>query len=276
MKIKNRRTRLVVVLLILAFSLGVSTPAHGQVKSRELDTQPSPEDPQWHFNVSPYLWLLGVDGTVGLAGHEAKVQQSFGDVFSHLKFGAMGLTEVRRKRLGVLLDLLYARVGGQQAVPVAGIPSAVNVKITESTFTLNPDIAYRLYQNDRVSIDALGGIRYRHLGIRIALNPDPIGGSPFSGSNDWADGVGGGRFQVKLTPRIGAFFVGDAGAGGSDLTWQLVTGLGYEVGKRTTLNLGYRHEYVDRHGVNNFLFNMTQHGLILGTTFQITKPAPSM
>jgi hypothetical protein len=75
--------------------------------------------------------------------------------------------------------------------------------------------------------------------------------------------------QIKLTPRIGAFFLGDAGAGGADVTWQAVTGLGYKLGKSATLQLGYRRDYVDRYGSSGFIFNMTQQGLILGSTFEI-------
>jgi len=257
------------VLLRTALCFAICAAVHGQVLPGQLDTQISVDDDHWRLSISPYLWLAGTTGAVGLAGHEAQVSSSFGDILSHIKFGLMGLSEARRKRVGILVDFLFIRVGDQQAVPLAGIPNGVNVEATQNTFTLSPYIAYRLYQNDRVSMDALAGIRYWHLGAAIKLNPDPIGGSPFSGTNNWADGVGGGRLQIKLTPRIGAFFLGDAGAGGADVTWQAVTGLGYKLGKSATLQLGYRRDYVDRYGSSGFIFNMTQQGLILGSTFEI-------
>lgn len=41
----------------------------------------------------------------------------------------MGLGEVRRGRVGVLTDLLFVRVGDQQAVPVPQLPIPVQVKL---------------------------------------------------------------------------------------------------------------------------------------------------
>jgi hypothetical protein len=255
------------ILLTAAVVLGMSELAPAQIETQS-DAASSAQSEGWQFSVSPYLWPASLHGTVGLAGHDAEVRPSTGDVLSHLKFGAMGLIEARHGRILVLSDLFYVREGAEQAVSVAGIPIALNVKVSTSTFTFSPYLAYRVYENDRLSIDALGGVRYWSLGTRIALNPDPLGGSPYSGSETWADGVGGSRVQLKLTSRIGAFAAADAGAGGSNLTWQLLTGVGYRIGKSSTLQIGYRREYADRTGPNGFVYDTTQHGLIIGTTFR--------
>src|ERR1700761_3299284 len=112
--------------------------------------------PPWHISASPYLWLAGLDGNLSLAGHEAAVHQSFADIFSNLKVGVMGLTEVRRGHIGILTDLLFVRVGDQKAVAVPQLPFPVNVELTTNTFTLTPELAYRVYSQKYFSADVLG------------------------------------------------------------------------------------------------------------------------
>jgi hypothetical protein len=241
--------------------------ASGQVEAESNSNQLVFDKDTWHVSASPYLWLAGLDGNLTLAGHEAAVHQSFGDIFSNLKVGVMGLTEVRRGRVGVLTDLLFVRVGDQKAVAVPQLPFPVNVTITTNTFTLTPEMAYRIYSHKYVSADVLGGLRFYHLGANSNFDAGPLGQVPYSGSNNWADAVGGARFLFRLTPKIGAFLIGDAGGGGSDPTWQIVYGAGYRVTKRTTAQIGYRRLYFNRGGTNTSL-EATQQGLVLGTTIR--------
>jgi hypothetical protein len=127
-------------MLLLATSCLFPFYAKGQVEAEPALDQPVAANDNWHVSVSPYLWLAGLDGNLPLAGHEADVRQSFGDIFSNLKFGVMGLTEVRRGRVGVLTDLLFVRVGDQHAVAVPQLPFPANVTITTSTFTVTLEL----------------------------------------------------------------------------------------------------------------------------------------
>ncbi len=82
-------------------------PQRATAQVEPLPDQPAPPDNLWHISASPYLWMAGLNGNLSIAGHEAAVHQSFGDIFSNLKFGVMGLTEVRRGQIGILTDLLF-------------------------------------------------------------------------------------------------------------------------------------------------------------------------
>jgi hypothetical protein len=230
--------------------------------------QPAPPDNLWHISASPYLWMAGLNGTLTLAGHEAAVHQSFGDIFSNLKFGVMGLSEIRRDKIGILTDLLFVRVGDQKAIAVPQLPFPVNVSLTTNTFTLTPELAYRVYDEKYFSADVLGGMRYYHLGANSNFNAGPLGQFPYSGSDNWADVVGGARLLVRATPKIGGFLIGDAGGGGSSPTWQLAFGAGYRVTKRSTVQIGYRRLYFHRDGGNPISIDATQQGLVLGTTMR--------
>jgi hypothetical protein len=242
-------------------------------------TQPSPASPDlnnlsfhddtWHMAISPYLWMAGMDANLTVAGRTTQVTQSFGDIFSNLKFGFMGLTETRRGRLGILTDLMYIKLGDETAVPIANLPNTLNLKNDISSFTLAPYGAYRLVGNDRGSVDALVGLRYYHTGTTIKAEFKDFSTQSFSTTDNWADALGGGRLRANLTPKIHVFFLGDAGGGGSELTWQIVAGGGYQLSKRWSADLAYRRLYFNRQPGGNSGLEQTQKGLVLGATFQI-------
>lgn len=250
----------------IGLTVAICPIAQGQIDADAPADQPEFRDDHWHVNVSPYLWLAGMNGTVSLTGYQVEVKQSFGQIFENLKFGVMGFSEVRRGHVGTLMDLMYVRLGDETAVPIAGLPNALNVKTSLDSFTLTPYFAYRLLGNQRGTIDLLIGGRYYHMGAQITAEIAQVGKVSPSRSNDWADIVQGGRFQLNITPKLGAFFIGDAGGGGSDLTWQIAGGVGYRLSKRWSTVIAYRRLYFHRQTSNVFGLAQTQQGLLLGVT----------
>src|SRR5262249_48326729 len=109
--------------LVLCFC-GIAT-AQVEPETKKVDV-PFHED-TWHVTISPYLWMAGMDGTLSIGGHEAQVKQSFTDIFSSLKFGVMGLTDIHRGRIGILTDVMWIRLGDEKSIPVQGLPSGVDL-----------------------------------------------------------------------------------------------------------------------------------------------------
>jgi len=212
--------------------------------------------------------MAGMNGVVGFGGRGVQVDQSFSDIFHNLKFGVMGLSEVRRNRTGIITDLIYIRLGDETATPIEGLQNTIDVKTSLNTFTLTPYLSYRIVGGDRGSIDMLSGARYYHIGASIS-GEEGSGRVSFSTTDNWADFVEGGRFKLNLTPSIGAFFLGDVGGGGSALTWQVVGGIGYKWSKRWSTELGYRRLYFDRRGDHGLHIEQTQQGLIVGATVRL-------
>ncbi|NYF91348.1 hypothetical protein RBB79_17120 [Tunturiibacter empetritectus] len=244
-------SRPVAVLSCVVLSL-LSLTANAQIEVESPQQEPTFDNDVWHVSVSPYLWLAGLDGNLNLLGHDAAVHQSFGDIFSNLKVGFMGLGEVRRGRVGVLTDLLFVRVGDQAAVPVLQLPLPVQVKLTTTTFTLTPEFAYRVYSQKHFTADVLGGFRFYHLGANSNFNAGPLGQAFYSGTNDWADVTGCARLLARATPKIGVFLIGDAGGGGSSPTWEIAYGAGYKILKDATAQIGYKRLYFNRQDGNAF------------------------
>ena len=256
-----------IVILIVAFTIGARVEA--QVEPETPVTPASFHQDSWHASISPYLWLAAMNGTIAVAGHEASVNQSFADIFSNLKLGVMGLTEVRRGQVGILTDLMYVWLGNEKAIPVEGLPGPLNLNNNLNTLTLTPEIAYRLFAGNRVAVDLLVGIRYYHADAKIKATVSQVGQVSYSAADNWVDGIEGARFQVNLSRRVGVFFIGDAGGGGSHFSWQIATGIGYRLNRRWTSQFGYRRLYYQRRSGPNFDLDQTQQGLILGITYRL-------
>jgi hypothetical protein len=75
----------------------------------------------------------------------------------------------------------------------------------------------------------------------------------------------GARFRVNLAKGWYANLIGDAGGfgAGSQLTWQVFTGLGKEFKQRYSVLLGYRYLDVDYKN-GGFLFDTHMSGLLAG------------
>jgi len=111
---------------------------------------------------------------------------------------------------------MWIRLGDEPAVAVEGFPIGANVKTSLNTFTLTPELAYRIVGNQRGAIDFLIGGRYYHVGSEITATGGPAPASvSYSSSNNWVDFVQGARFQVNITSCLGSFLSGDFGGGGS-------------------------------------------------------------
>lgn len=241
-------------------------------ESPEGKTQaPGPSEPStnvasdWHADFVPYLWFSGLHGNVGAAGYVVPANVSFSDVFSRLNIGLMGVTDVRRKRIGLLTDLLFISIStNQKTTPVQG-GAYSGFTVNAKTFFVAPEVYYRLVDKERFSVDAIAGARIWHLDNSISLLPGTLPGAAVGQTQAWADPILGARFRVNLAKGWYANLIGDAGGfgAGSQLTWQVFTGVGKEIKQKYSVLLGYRYLDVDyRNG--GFLYDAHMSGLLAG------------
>ncbi len=227
-------------------------------------------DDGWHLAVSPYLWFPGVHGTVvGPNGNGLGFSASPGDLLSHFRFGIMGAVEARHKRIVTSLDMMWIRLGADNAIPFPPLNAAsANIHATE--FLLTPKIGFRLINEKMIKVDALAGIRYWHLGETLNFNPSLLGLN-FNGSTNFVDPVVGGRIQVFLTPKIGVTILGDVGGWdtGSQLEYQVGGLIGYRIKPALSLEVGYRYLYVDYRNGRGAVFDVTTEGVLFGVTINL-------
>ena len=238
----------------------------GQSTGTSSSTAAAPDD-GWHFVVAPYLWLTGVHGTAGTPTRELSIHASAGDLLSHFRFGLMGLVEADHKRIVLPLDIIWARLGDNQALPFPNLP-ATTAEFKASEFILTPKVGYRLLDQKKIKIDALTGFRYWHLGQNLQFSPSRLGLN-FSGSQNWVDPLVGGRILGDLTPKASVAIGGDVGGWGtgSQLDYQFFGVLGYKIKPALTLQAGWRYMYVNYRSTT--VFDVAMSGVVLGVTINL-------
>lgn len=135
---------------------------------------PTPDAPssEWEFRASPYGWLTGLDGTVGVGGLTGEIDQSFSDILPSLKMAAALQFEARNGRWGIIADGFYADMGASSNPP-GPLYDYVNVDIKE--FLGELDIAYRVYEGPSGFVDIYAGLRYNNISGDFEGNLDTAG-----------------------------------------------------------------------------------------------------
>jgi hypothetical protein len=222
----------------------------------------------WHFAVSPYLWFPGVHGTIGARGHDASIHVSPGDLLSHFRFGLMGLVDTRYKRIVLPLDMVWVRLGANNALALTD--NAVSARIRGEEFILTPKVGYRLIDSQIVKIDALTGFRYWHFGESLTFSPSTLG-LKFSSSQNWVDPLVGGRITGNLSPKVSVSIGGDVGGWntGSLLDYQIAGVLGYRIKPAVVLQAGYRYLAVDYRNGGTTKINTVTSGVLFGATITL-------
>jgi hypothetical protein len=253
-------------LVLLCSMASIPRTAHAQ--SADSTTQEQVENTParvWHVDIAPYLWFSGVHGTVGAGSYQSSVHVSAGDVLSNLDIGIMGAVEARYSRLVIPVDFLWVKLTDDRGTPLGLIAQSVKATLNEDIFT--PKVGYRLVESPKIKVDALGGLRYWHLGATLTLQPTSLNKSTY-GSSDWVDALGGARFQALLTRKTVLTISGDAGGGGASLDYQIVGLLGYKV-KRVTLQGGWRYLTIHRNPTGPTFADISMTGVLIGVVIPI-------
>lgn len=252
-------------LNLLACVPGLRAQSQSTVATSAKADTPDPADQGWHVDVAPYLWLAGMNGTVGADGQQGSVHLSASDVLSHFDFGLMGAVESRYKRIVIPIDFMWVKLSDKKGLPVDQEAESVHVQLNEDIFT--PKIGYRVIDKPGFKADALIGLRYWHLGTTLNLQPTQVNGG-FYGTANWVDAVEGARFEAMLTPKVILTIAGDAGGGGSRLDYQVVGLLGYKL-KKITLQAGWRYLAIHKAPGGNAFVDLAQTGVILGAVIPL-------
>jgi hypothetical protein len=89
-------------------------------------------DSKWEFIVTPYLWMVGIDGDVTTKGIKADADVKFGDIIKDLDFGGEVHVEAWKGRWGIFLDATYVKLSDDEEFvsPTLGRVD-VNVEVKE-------------------------------------------------------------------------------------------------------------------------------------------------
>jgi hypothetical protein len=223
-------------------------------------SSPSSSAEDWQFEVVPYLWASGIDGPVGIRDRTADVDASFANILSHLHFASMALADAQRDRLVVMTDVLYTDLRGHSATPG---PLFSSVDPQQRLFIFSPAGGFRVLDRQGTSVDVVGGIRFWRLKTELQFETGLLPGIGLEASRSWVDGIAGLRARTYLSSKWWVSGYGDLGAGGSQLTYQIVGNAGVDIHERFALDFGYRYLSVD-YDKDTFLFDTAIHGPLFG------------
>jgi hypothetical protein len=131
------------------------------------------KDPNgWSFILEPYLWGLGVDGTVGVKRFDTHVDYNPVTVVKHLDWGIMAKGEVRKGKWGILGDGFFAQLSAS-GDPPGPLYNSANIKLQQGMAELA--LAYRIIDDRRGFLDIYAGARYNYFGIDVDASIDKSG-----------------------------------------------------------------------------------------------------
>lgn len=247
------RARAEAAWLGMALCLGATATAAAQ------------EQKAWTYSVTPYFWMAGLQGQVGIRDLTADVDESFSDIFDNLKFGAMAYVEARYRPWTFGLDAFYVSLKETHAVARTLVSG--EIVATQKELMLQPTVGYTIVADSGVSLDVVAGARYWNMNMGFEVNPTNFPGVSRSRTIDWADATIGAR--IRWTPaklwRVNLY--GDGGGGGSDGTFQALGTVGYDAWSWGTVVAGYRFLYAD-YNRDDVLFDVQMNGPLLAVAFR--------
>jgi hypothetical protein len=281
---------LVVGLLVT----GASSGARAQQPAGMAQTNGAPSG--WSFNVAPYLWVPTVNTTLnynlpsGLAGRlPTDLSVDPGQLLSHLDFATAFAADAQYGRFSVLTDFMFMKLNANSAhfksinfdggapIPISSsAQTSTSTTLSATLWTLEG--GYTVVQGDWGNFDVIAGFRYFGVDSRtnysLALSvTGPRGNGPtFGGIGSvsanpaiW-NGIGGFRGRIRISNT--GFFIPyyfDIGAGGSNLTWQIASGVGYQTGW-AGVSLTYRYLSFEQ-GNNAVVQSLSMGGPMLMVNF---------
>jgi opacity protein-like surface antigen len=226
----------------------------------------------WSFGGNIYLWGASIGGETASGGD---LDISFSDLLKNLDMAFMGGINARKDKWTLAADLIYLNADeenkGQINFPIGpgGLPVPTETDVRLKSWVVTPTVQYNLLENDKGSLNLLGGARYLWIDVEFKAKIEgPLDTRKTkiedSGSN-W-DGILGVRGQIELADKWYLPYHLDVGTGQSDLTWQAFGGLGYRF-KKVDGVLGYRYMYWDFDD-NDALDDLNLSGFLAGVRFR--------
>ena len=231
-------------------------------------TDPAEQESGWQFSASPYLWMSGMKGDMGVVEEvePVGVDLSFVDILGALKFALMGSLEARNGRFVATTDALFLTMGADEDIDIRE-EDFLDVELDTKTFIATATGGYRAVDRGSMFVDVFAGGRFYSMKTSLDLEGPQ---RSFSGSKteNWIDPVMGARFQAPLGQNWSVQTYADIGGFGmgSHFTWQVIGLIEYDLSSRWSLTGGWRHLDID-YDHDGFVFDASMSGPILGAVY---------
>ncbi len=224
---------------------------------------------EWRYSLTPYLWLLNVNGQVDYNNHPvANSTIGTAELLSKLQFGAMAEGEVHKGNWGFAANLLYSRLKDQGTTMRGQVDLGSTTTMTLGIYNLAA--TYTLYNSSQVYLDAMAGVRIFANAAKTDLDVQGTPqGTSLSMNTTVTNPIVGvkGRIRIADSDYFVPFYI-DVGGGvdGTQVTTQGIIGLGkaYDWGD---VSLNFNNLYY-KTKTNNVTTSLDFYGAAVGVTFK--------
>jgi hypothetical protein len=219
----------------------------------------------WSFEVTPYLWLAGIQTDTSLPDVPPTTPPETTRFETRIAGGAMLAAQVRYRSVGLWFDFAWLRLDTGATSPG---PAFSSVALRSDFIHSTAALSYRLPLPGRFHADLLAGARLWYVNEEIQAAGNLLPAFNASGDHTWADPIVGADLRFDLNQRWSLIAKGTAGGFGaaSDLGWEVMGGLSYRCSELCSVSLGYRYLHED-YNRDHFTLNTDLQGFILGVGF---------
>lgn len=287
---------------VAALMLAALIVLAGEARADGLAEAPAPvaSASGWSYQFTPYGWVPWVQGNATVRGRSFNVYASPVDVLENLDFAWMSYMQAKKGPLTLFADVIYVDESTSASVfssrtLASGIGATLGATLSADYrfWTVEAGGMYEVahWRSDPrrapdTVLEMLAGGRYWHqeldVGLSLAgtLNLDGLvvsGNRAFanSGGVEWVDPFIGARLRWQPAAGEEVALRGDVGGfgAGSKFTWQAMATYNWFLCTHGALTLdgyvGYRAlavDYEDGSGTSRYVFDVVQHGPVVGVT----------
>ncbi|CAB3634736.1 hypothetical protein [Achromobacter pestifer] len=254
------------IALGMAFGLSDVALAQNSLPISPLMSKQPESSASWRVSASPYAWASGISGKVGQFGQPpARLDSRFSDIISDVDLAFMGAIEARYDRFSLVGDVMYGQLSAGGDTPYGVLSRRVDIKTT--SFSGFFGAGYGVLEGDKGHLDVIGGGRLWHASTKLSLKGGALDGRSERDGATWIDAVAGLRGQYAVGENWYLTGWGVIGAGQAKLDWDATAALAYQFKSNFSAVLGYRALGVN-YNRNGFVYDVIQHGPILGLSYQ--------
>ena len=222
----------------------------------------NPGNDGWEVIVVPYLWASGMKADISTPqGEGVDIDQSFTEILSDIKFTFMGALQARRGRFVTVQDLIFLSMESKDEGDIG--PGLVEAEVDMRVITTTHLAGYRVVDKGPLFLDLMGGARIASIKADLDLS-GPLQTVERGSSETKIGPVLASRFRMPIGEKWGVELYGDLGGFGvtSDLSWQLLGTIQYEISDHWLLGGGWRHFSAEQEK-NGFKIDLTMSGPFL-------------
>src|SRR4029453_18662174 len=177
-------------------------------------------------------------------------------------FAFMGAAEARRDRVVILGDLTFIHLDAKKGIDIRD-RDFLDAELDSRTAEITLVGGDRVVNQESVAIDLLAGGRLNFFKTTLQLE-GPERSADGSVKQTWLDPLVAARGQVPLGGKWNFSVYGDLGGiiFGSDVTWQGVATVNYQINRKMHLGAGGRYFKVN-YDKGDFLYDVAQSGPLI-------------